>query len=291
MAGITLFSIFQIAGWSSDIGMELGWGKCSESVSSGLRVVVAKFDTPADDKFDTRLLDPLKDALQGKASVCWMDRIIQTEEDAVKIAKEQKAAIVIWGNRDDALFQVNISVTGWDLDGIKRNVPQKDVTDFRLYGLDQIPFLTQYVLSNIFFVKGDVSSAIEILDAALISAKYQKWTTEAGMDNPDVYFLLGTFYQDDSQRKTGLENAVNAYTEAIRLNSEFEQAYLNRASVWLELGKYSEAISDCTFLIDNKSFLTPYAYIVRAQVQPNRVESENDFESALMYPIPQFIIY
>ncbi len=290
LTGLAIFSAFQTKTFLSDISAELGGLKCGKEGTSGLRIVVMQFDTPDDDKFDTRLYDSISETLKGKVTVCRAGQVIQTADEAVKIGEELKAAIVIWGNRDDALFQVNIVVTSWDLDGIRRNVPQKDMTDFRYYGLEQIPFLTQYVLSNIFYIKGDVSSAIEILNDALTSAKDQNWATEAGMDNPDVYFLLGTFYQDDSHRSSELEKAAKAYIEAIRLNPGFEQAYLNRAGVWLELGRYPEAISDCTFLIDNKSFLASFAYLIRAQAQPDRIESEKDFESALKYPIPGVIV-
>jgi tetratricopeptide (TPR) repeat protein len=58
----------------------------------------------------------------------------------------------------------------------------------------------------------------------------------------DKYFELGSAYAAERE----WEQAVGAYSQAIRLNPRDSEALLNRAEAHLQLGDFSEAVDDCS---------------------------------------------
>ena len=63
----------------------------------------------------------------------------------------------------------------------------------------------------------------------------------------------GTLSREDPRK--GYEKAIELYDDAIRLKPDYLEAYNNRSSALRKIGRYREAIADCTVAL---SLLNPY---------------------------------
>lgn len=56
---------------------------------------------------------------------------------------------------------------------------------------------------------------------------------------------------DAYYQKGQLDQAIEAYTEAVRMNPQYDKAYCNRGFVYAEKGQYHQAIADYTAALRN----------------------------------------
>ena len=261
--------------------VELGGTYCPTEAKNELRVVITKFDIPSDSIFDRRLFDSMSILLKENATVCWLNHIVSSTPEAIELGDAQKAAIVIWGNEDPGLSEVHIVATYWDTFGNVREALPEEKSIFQAYGREQIPFLTQFALSEIMYMDGNEEKSRTQLKGALDKARTQDWPQKYPKDLADGYFLLGRLYKADGPQSENLRPAINAYTEAIRWNPDLDGAYFNRCQLRIYSEQLVEAREDCSMLIEKGSFLTPFAYLLRAETQTDREASESDFSAAL----------
>jgi hypothetical protein len=93
-----------------------------------------------------------------------------------------------------------------------------------------------------------------------------------------VYFDNGNAFYD----KKEYDKAINAYTEAIRLDPNYAIAYYNRGLAYSNLGKFDKAISDYSHAIRVDPNFT-LAYVNRGaaySIQGNRAKANADFATA-----------
>lgn len=87
-----------------------------------------------------------------------------------------------------------------------------------------------------------------------------------------VYIKLGDF-----------ESAFNDFTEAIKRNPEFYDAYLGRAPIYLGIGDYKRAIQDLNIAL-SKHIDYPAAFIMRGSIWGESAQYEkaiDDFTKAI----------
>jgi dyslexia susceptibility 1 candidate gene 1 protein len=86
-------------------------------------------------------------------------------------------------------------------------------------------------------------------------------------------------------------SAINAYTEAIRLNNAMPALYSNRAACRLQLEQYKECVEDCSKALDKltppvpanaqsrcKAYVRRAAALTRLELYPNALR---DYQEAL----------
>jgi len=81
---------------------------------------------------------------------------------------------------------------------------------------------------------------------------------EAEKINPtsaELYNAMGIAYFGLGEK----DAAINAYKKAIELDSSFSKAHTNLASLYIDQGKFKEAIEECNKALENKLYLTPEA--------------------------------
>jgi len=261
--------------------VELGGTYCPNEATNELRVVITKFDIPSDSIFDRRLFDSMGKLLKENATVCWLNHVVASTPEAIDLGKEQKAAIIIWGNEDPGLSEVHIVATYWDALGKVRQALPEEKSIFQAYGREQIPFLTQFVLSEILYMDGNEEKSRTQLKGSLDQARDQDWSKKYPNDLADGYFLLGVRYKIDGPQSENIQLAINAYLDAIEANPDLDRAYLHLCQVRIFANQLVEARGDCSTLIEKGSFLAPWAYILRAQTQPDRDAAESDLNAAL----------
>ncbi len=84
---------------------------------------------------------------------------------------------------------------------------------------------------------------VDIDDQIEVEDKSATGESDAPSDqSADRYFTLGSMYAVEGD----LEQAVEAYSQALQLNPHDSEALLNRAQVQLSLGQYSKAVDDCS---------------------------------------------
>ena len=94
--------------------------------------------------------------------------------------------------------------------------------------------------------------------------------TEAIRLNPkytEAYCKRGGVYSMKGQR----DDAIADYTEAIRLNPKYTEAYYGRAFTYSKKGEYDKAIADCTIAI-NLDPTCAKAYAIRGYVYHKKGE-------------------
>ncbi len=261
--------------------VELGGTYCPNEATNELRVVITKFDIPADSIFDRRLFDSMGKLLRNNATVCWLNHVVASTPEAIDLGKEKKAAIIIWGNEDPELSEIHIDATYWDNFGEVRQALPEEKSIFQAYGREQIPFLTQFVLSEILYMDGNEEKSRTQLKGSLDQTRDQDWSKKYPNDLADGYFLLGLLYKIDGPQSENIQLAIHAYSEAIRANPDLDRAYLNLCQVRIFGDQLAEAREVCSAVIEKGSFLAPFAYLLRAETQPDRDAAESDLNAAL----------
>ena len=170
-----------------------------------------------------------------------------------------------------------------------------DTSALSLKGEDIVKFIQ--------VVKSDEKSQVEktlqkieedpktsVLDKAIVEAyrlkqvgkiddSIKKWRSIAniaeGSDNDlasGAWFSIGYLHSQEGER----EEALSAYNNAIRLNPDFAEAYINRGVVKSKLGKHKEAIADHDIAIRLKPNF--------AEAYTNRGIAKANLGMILLYP-------
>jgi len=136
-----------------------------------------------------------------------------------------------------------------------------DYSDFPNYA-----YIAEYYLRTALVARQRASVGMDVLVGALEETNFEKAVETAqqllrrNRQDPELYNRLGYAYyqlslQNSGQKKQELLNeAYQAYSEAIRLNNQFARAYYNRSMIYLGQAKFEQAVIDCTnaINIDNR---------------------------------------
>ncbi len=85
--------------------------------------------------------------------------------------------------------------------------------------------------------RGDYDAALNSINAALQI-----------LQSNEAYFLRGTIFEEVGDNA----QALNDYSNALRIDDAFKEAYFKRGELFYQLGVYDEAIKDLTYLIKNQ---------------------------------------
>jgi tetratricopeptide (TPR) repeat protein len=175
--------------------------------------------------------------------VCQTDKIITDQPEAIEFGKKAKAAVVIWGRSDEALYEVNIEIAEWDLPEYEwRPFPVSEAksSEFQMKEPSRTGFLTEFILSQLLYLRGDTSGARDLLSEALSSEQVDelKQNPDNLKDLADAYFLLGYFYDSDTNM------AIKYYSKALDLDNTLYPAYINRGKAYEQNEQPELALED-----------------------------------------------
>lgn len=261
--------------------------------ASGLTVLVARFNQVAGTPslIEERTFDTVATHLVGDLRVCSVDQVVSRQIDAKNLASRLRGvALVVWG-RIDAAFEINLEVIGGGLGS--QNVfrlASGDVLDnftFQLDSSQEINVVIAFAMSQLFYSDNRVIEARTLLSGALDTAEQR----DVARTNPTImvepYFFLGfLFDRNDSSVSPNFDEAIQAYSRAIELDSAYYPAYLNRADAYTNTGQIEEAINDYQVLIVTQSPFVQIAHLNLAGIyieQEDRPSAEQEFEAAIEY--------
>lgn len=221
-------------------------------------VLIANFNNHSNVTFDaaSRIWIALQKSLEKyDLPNVRLEHINQTfrlfEIERVKmLGKQLNATIVIWGHYDDyGVFPRFTLVQETRLTHLPENFEDKFISltppseDFAFYINRELPsqmvYFTQFVLGQIHYLKDSFTEALNLLEDALESAK--------GINSDNIQFSLAAihFFKGWIHGVNGdNRQTVQAYTQAIALNPNDEQAYNNRGGAYLRSGSLQQAILD-----------------------------------------------
>jgi tetratricopeptide (TPR) repeat protein len=226
---------------------------CQGDGSPGaLLIVVAEFyeiDTPLN--FEVRLYEQLASRVKwlGRIRVCRSEKVIKDQPEAIEFGGKEKAAIVIWGRSDPALYEVNIEIPKWDLPDYEWRsfpTPEAQTSTFQASEPLRTSFFVEYILSQILYLRGDTSGARELLAVALASEQIEKLRNnpENKEDISEAYFLLGYYHDSPASPEPDLDLAIEYYSQALEINENLYSARLNRGKAYQRNKQYDMAVQD-----------------------------------------------
>ncbi len=251
--------------------------------------------------FTDRVLHSPSDSLIRKIRFCRVDLVVTLRAKALEQIEKTKAEIVIWGVLDSTEYEAEIEAPGFDemipgLLEVKTPSSLWSVADPQ----NNLAFLTDVVLAQIYVSNLHLEEGIQLLDSALEEAAGNLDTKEGRLTLAMGYFALGTMYDllaggqlPDTSGEAPLPNtsitqdAIGAYTDAIQLDPTFQQPRLNRGFDYQVIGETDLAFDDYTFLITTKepsrtgNSLAALAYTNRAWLQPSSRLALRDFDGAI----------
>jgi tetratricopeptide (TPR) repeat protein len=241
-------------------------------------ILVAEFAGPSPEKYavtDTVLAN-LRSTLARYRNIEVVPLRRKITEETSDIARtegnKRNATIVIWGWYAPGKRQVEVSVHflvlhpppdlpdfGLRTDGQVQIWKVSHLEDFVLQVRlsHQMTYLSLVTVGLTRFSAEDYEGTIPYLTDALAQANDQR----EGLNPEAVYFYRGTahLYAGDPSQ------AISDLTQAIKLNPDLYEAYLNRADAYGDIREVSKALRDTTRAIelDNRQ---PDAYILRALI-------------------------
>jgi len=248
--GTTAFSVSRTPGVKNEVFPSASPGNMTTCRGDGshqaLLVVVTEFDEQTTSlNFEDNIYRTLSSQSQwlGKIRVCKSEKIIADQPEAISFGEKAKAAVVIWGRSDEALYEVNIEVADWDMPDYEwRPFPTTDAKspEFQINEPAKTRFLTEFVLSHVLYLRGDTEGALEFLSNALLPEKVRelKQHPDNDKDLANAFFLLGYLYEPD------FNSAILNYSEALALDPELYPAYINRGKAYQEIGQSELAEQD-----------------------------------------------
>jgi tetratricopeptide (TPR) repeat protein len=223
-----------------------------DGAPQSLLIVVAGFfetDTPL--LFEQRLYDQLTSRSRwlGHIRVCQSEQVIKNRSEAIAFGEQTKASIVIWGRSDPSVYEVNIEVAEWDLPQYDlRSFPTVEAKTSAFQATEPLrtSFLAEYVLSQILYLRGDVTGARELLAAALEPEQIDslKAKPENKKDLAEAFLLLGYFYDRLGSPEPDLDLAIDYYSYALTIDDTSYSVYLNRGQAYRSMGQSEKAIQD-----------------------------------------------
>lgn len=266
---------------------------CTNPPTAVPRIVVADFDTniaataPSEDFFD-ELNNALTTALGDIAQICRLSKAIRLAQEADEEATHHEALVFIWGEINDTAFNVYIRVKEVPNYKVPGDIASDGYT-FRLRRIEHVQFLTQFVLSQIYYFSGQPLMARRILEQALQDTEDDldgDWKEEESLktqwrrDIAEAYFVLGFLYDSLSGAPPNLNKAITNYAIAFEYNPQSPYPQLNLANALAQQGDRDAALDSLNKLIQEQPTFTP-AYLARALVQPTQVLAEDDFAKAI----------
>ncbi|MCB0210801.1 MAG: tetratricopeptide repeat protein [Anaerolineae bacterium] len=217
-------------------------------------ILVADFNDESSISFDAagRIKVALDEALgQYNLFNVRLERLHKTfRQDELKQVKEEgeryNATIFIWGHYDDFGFFPRFTILKPEkLDYLPEELPDNLINlsvppdDFTLYVNhklpDQMRFLTQFTVAQIFFLRGDFSKALTIFDETtdfMQDVGSEQFQQSLAM----TYFYKGFIYEGIEKDQN---QAISNYSKAIELDPNLVPAYVNRGVVYLLPNHYS----------------------------------------------------
>lgn len=246
--GTSAFSLSRAPGVKAEIFPSSWPGEITACNGDGSRqallIVVADFDEQATSlNLEDNIFRQLSSESQwlGRIRVCKTSAIITNQPEAIELGKDAKAAIVIWGQSDEALYEVNIEVAEWDMPDYEwRPFPTTDAKspEFQMNEPAKTSFLAEFALSHVLYLRGDTDGALEFLSNALLSENVDEIKQNPGnlKDLANAFFLLGYLSEPD------FDSAVKYYSEAKSLDPEIYPAYINLGIAYQEIGQIQLAM-------------------------------------------------
>ncbi len=171
--------------------------------------------------------------------------VIDSHEEALRVAERCGATIVIWGKADEYGAEVYYSIL--DLENLRLARPKlssrlENIEQYRLYINEGIPkefeYLALITVGQLAYSVGDHTTAISALEQALAVARaidifIREKQIDLNGELPDleletVFFYLGNSYDEiDEPNK-----AIAAYTAGLQFDPEHARLYLNRGYVY-----------------------------------------------------------
>lgn len=265
-AGIRLPAV--VSEWSTDKEFV-----CNDYETEGkLRIVLADLDEGTQDStlnIPDRIAETLAEYPSGEFySICRLHQPVTSGLEAPQVAETYEADMLIWGRIDTAGYDLHLEVP--KLGSPQENLPvismdEATTTEFQSKEAKHISYVSQFALTELLLLNGQVSDAQLYLSAALDQAELDTLDSQYLADG---YFLLGLFFDPNYSSVPNQERSVEAYTKALAFNKDLDKARLNRAYGYTNLGMNTEARDDLDYLIQyGEPFYKCTAYINRADLQ------------------------
>jgi len=228
--------------------------------SAPFRVMVTDFTFSKDRVFEKNLANALVRLSKDKFQVCRYEREIEFTEDAAAAAERYHMDLALWGSFSNDRY----SISFYPEDVVGYENPKGEPIE----GTDeQLAFVAAKFIASIYLVQGDIPAAQTTLELALDIADEQDWAVENPASLADGYFLMGQILAaNPGEGPLALEPAIQAYTEAIRQDQNFEIAYWHRAFLYSEEGNIEKALADYDALIAINHNLVVDAYLVKTDI-------------------------
>lgn len=220
----------------------------------------------------------------GQYDVCRLTEPIKLSTIAAEKAQEHEADIVIWG-RIDVIYEIHLEAPA--LSNPHRTLSEVSSeeaasVEFQLKEPGHISHVTKFTISEILFLRGQVS------DAQLNQNELLTGLARNGLDktNPKMmaegYFLLGLFYDPDFSENPDEERALDAYQKAAELDPTLYAASFNRGLILLFANRTEEAVTEFTHVIEgNEDGLKADALINRAGLLSDPAARLHDLNLAI----------
>lgn len=260
---------------------------CNDYETEGkLRIVIADLDDATQDSslnIPDRIAETLAEYPSGDFySICRLHQPVTSGLEAPQVAETREADMLIWGRIDIAGYDIHLEVPA--LGTPQQNLPVISIdeatsTEFQSKEAKHISYVSQFALTELLLLNGQVTDAQLYLSAALDQAALDKLDSKYLADG---YFLLGLFFDPNYSTNPNQERSVESYTKALEFNEHLDKARLNRGYGYINLDMKDEARADLDYLI---KYGEPYyqcdAYINRADLQSDPDAKMSDLGQAI----------
>lgn len=250
---------------ASAVYNEISLVTCYRTIGTLPRILVVQFARVSGGNIaiENQLVSVLQE--ESRFAVCYYRKSANVHSEALEFGGKFKASLVLWGSIDDQILQINFTPRDWVMLGSKVQVDRQKMLEFRVQELDiAVPYLSQYILSQILFMQEDTLGARDSLSGYLDILEAEQ-TAKIGLDNiAEAYFILGQMFDPEISEFPDEMRALQAYTTAIQYSQSFESALLNRGFLYYSRKEYKKAIRDFSVIIDENLPLKMDAYYNRA---------------------------
>jgi tetratricopeptide (TPR) repeat protein len=224
-------------------------------------IVIATFHETAANKSEPHT--KIRRAIQKAADEVGLETVRVEEEPTILKADERKeaevlgsryqAAMVIWGEDTGVEIIVNfLNLKQTDVPATEVKIEERERVQltnpdgYARFIVEDLPsqltFLSLFAIGQSFFIEGKFAQALTTIEQAIASL-----TREARPEGlAEAYYWVGwlhhVLFADTKQ-------AIENYTRAITLKSNYSDAYYNRGNAYADRGDYERAISDFTQVI------------------------------------------
>lgn len=206
-------------------------------------------------QIEDEIRERLKEPILQNVKICSIDKSLSLGDDAQKLGKELKAAVVIWGSRGSSTLKVNVtpvkpnitSPAPLSLSAVNDSEFSRQTKDWPYL----VSVMTAYNLSKIYKQEGQESKARETLAQALvfeqlINLNFKDENTAKILSSS--YYFLGNLYElqkqnncSDITEKKKCEAALDAYQKAFERRTSFYEALRKQGELYAELNRLTEA--------------------------------------------------